>query len=106
MPEQQFTIKDLEQMVADHEASAARVKTIINELCAKSGLPVRYAASELEGRAGCVFKIRNDQFHGRPLATCVKELLEMRRTADMGPATTNEIFDSLVDGAYEIGAKN
>jgi DNA-directed RNA polymerase delta subunit len=30
----------------------------------------------------------------------------MRRAADMGPATINEIFDSLVEGAYEVGAKN
>jgi hypothetical protein len=106
MSEQQFTIADLEQMVAEHEASAARVKTIINELCIKSGLPVRYAPSELERRSAGAFKIRSDQFHGRPLATCVRELLEARRSAGMGPPTTNEIFDSLVEGAYEVGAKN
>ncbi len=106
MTEHQFTIADLEKMVADHEASAARVKAIINELCAKSGLAARYEPSELEHHSGGVFKIRSDQFHGRPLATCVKELLEMRRAADMGPATVNEIFDTLVTGAYEVGAKN
>src|SRR5260221_9669367 len=106
MTEHQFTIADLEKMVADHEASAARVKAIINELCAKSGLAARYEPSELEHHSGGVFKIRSDQFHGRPMATCVKELLEMRRAANLGPATTNEILASLIEGAYEVGAKN
>lgn len=106
MTAQQFTFADLEQMVADHEAGAARAKAIINELCAKNNLPARYAASEIEGRSGGAFKIRSDQFHGRPLATCVKELLEMRRAANLGPATINEILDSLVEGAYEVGAKS
>jgi len=106
MTNQQFTFADLEQMVADHEASAARAKAIINELCVKHGLPARYAPSELESRSGGTFKIRSDQFHGRPMATCVKELLEMRRAANLGPATINEILDSLIEGAYEVGAKN
>jgi DNA-directed RNA polymerase delta subunit len=101
-----FTIADLEKMVAEHEASAVRVKAIINELCAKSNLPPRYPASELQQSSGSVFNIRGDQFHGRPLATCVREYLEMRRRSDLGPATTNEIFDALAQGGYEFGAKN
>ncbi len=93
-------------MVADHEDSAVRLKTIINELCAKGGLPPRYGPSELERSSGASFDFRSDQFHARPLATCVREYLDIRRRANMGPATTNEIFDALAKGGYEFGAKN
>jgi DNA-directed RNA polymerase delta subunit len=106
MNSQTFTIADLEKMVAEHEASAIRVKTIINELCIKGGLPPRYAPTELQQATSGSFSIRSDQFHGRPLATCVREYLEMRRRADLGPASSNEIFDALTQGGYETGAKN
>ncbi len=106
MSEQTFTIADLEKMVADHEASAIRLKSLVNEFCAKAGLPPRYAPSELQSVAGGVFSIRDDQFHGRPLATCVREYLEARRRANMGPASSNEIFDALAKGGYAFGAKN
>jgi hypothetical protein len=101
-----FTVADLEKMVAEHEAAAIRVKTIINELCVKGGLPPRYPAAELQQSAGGAFSIRSDQFHGRPLATCVREYLEMRRRSDLGPASNNEIFDALAEGGYEFGGKN
>lgn len=105
MNAQTFTVTDLEKMVAEHEAAAIRVKTIINELCVKGGLPPRYPASELQQSSGGVFSIRSDLFHGRPLATCVREFLEMRRRSDLGPASTNEIYDALAQGGYEFGGK-
>jgi hypothetical protein len=101
-----FTESDLEKMVAEHEAAAIRVKTIINELRVKSGLEPRYAPSELQQSSGGAFNFRDDQFHGRPLATCVREYLEMRRQSGLGPASSNEIYDALAKGAYEFGAKN
>jgi len=106
MNAQTFTVTDLEKMVAEHEAAAIRVKTIINELCIKGGLPPRYPASDLHQSSGGGFNIRSDQFHGRPLATCVREYLEMRRRSELGPAATNEIYDALAQGGYEFGAKN
>jgi len=105
MADDTFTISDLEKMVAEHEASALRVKTIINELCVKSGLPLRYAPERLHHSNGISQNIRSDQFHARPLATCVREILEIRRRANTGPASNNEIFDTLVQGGYEFNTK-
>src|ERR1039458_1348169 len=106
MNAQTFTIADLEKMVSEHESAAIRVKTIINELSIKAGLPARYSPSELHQATGGAFNIRSDQFHGRPLATCVREYLDMRRQSNLGPATTVEIYDALAQGGYEFGAKN
>jgi hypothetical protein len=99
------TIADLEKKVQEYEAHSLRVKTTINELCSMAGLPPRYAASALEKSSGGGFTIRSDQFHARPLATIVREYLEMRKGMDIGPATVDEIFDALAQGGYESQAK-
>lgn len=100
------TITDLEKKVVEYEGHAIRVKTTINELCAMAGLAPRYAASALEKSGGGGFTIRSDQFHARPVATIVREYLEMRKRADVGPATTDEIFSALAEGGYEFQTKN
>ena len=71
-----------------------------------AGLPPRYAESALEKSSGSGFTIRSDQFHARPVATIVREYLEMRKRADIGPATLDEIFDALAQGGYESHAKD
>lgn len=98
------TIADLEKKVQEYEGHALRVKTTINELCVMAGLQPRYEAAALE-KSGGGFSIRSDQFHARPLATIVREYLEMRKRADIGPATTDEIFDALAEGGYEFKTK-
>jgi hypothetical protein len=98
------TISDLEKKVQEYESNALRVKTTINELCSMAGIPKRYASGDLEPTGGG-FNIRSDQFHARPLATIVREYLEMRKRVDLGPATVDEIFDALAQGGYESGAK-
>src|SRR6185437_11622064 len=101
------TIADLEKKVKEYEDHALRVKTTINELCAMAGLPPRYAAAALQTAAkGGALTIRSDQFHARPVATIVREYLDMRKGADIGPATTEEIFDALAEGGYEFKTKN
>jgi hypothetical protein len=98
------TISDLEKKVQEYESNALRVKTTINELCGMAGIPKRYNAGDLE-ITGAGFKIRSDQFHGRPLATIVREYLEMRKRADIGPASLDEIFSALSEGGYESECK-
>jgi hypothetical protein len=98
------TISDLENKVREYESNALRVKVTINELCGMAGIPKRYNAGDLE-LSGGGFKIRSDQFHGRPLATIVREYLEMRKRADLGPATLDEIFAALAQGGYESDCK-
>lgn len=100
------TITDLEKKVAEYEGHALRVKTTINELCVMAGLPPRYAAAQLEKSAGGGMSIRSDQFHARPVATIVREYLEMRKRSDMGPATLEEIYDAMAQGGYEFQTKS
>jgi hypothetical protein len=99
------TIADLERKVQEYEAHSLRVKTTINELCAMADLPPRYAEAELNKTHGAGFVIRSDQFHARPLATIVREYLEMRKRADLGPASTEEIYAALAEGGYAFNTK-
>src|ERR1043165_1983979 len=99
------TISDLEKKVAEYEAHALRVKTTINELCEMAGLSPRYASAELQKSSRGGFAIRSDQFHARPQATVVREYLELRKRADLGPATVDEIFDALAQGGYKFNTK-
>jgi hypothetical protein len=99
------TIADLDRTIAEHEAKTIRLKESVNDLCGMAGIPTKYSVTALQSSTQ-VFNIRSDLFHGRPLATSVREYLEMRRRADMGPAAIAEIFDALVSGGYEFNTKN
>jgi len=51
-------------------------------------------------------RIRSDQFYGQPLASAVRTILEMRRQQNLGVATNNEIYDSLIAGGYQFHTKS
>jgi len=69
-----------------------------------AGIPRRYSVGDLEASTSS-FNIRSDQFHGRPLATIVREYLDMRKRADLGPASLDDIFSALAQGGYESECK-
>jgi hypothetical protein len=100
------TIADLEKKVQEYEASSARVKATINDLCSMAGIPIKYAHSAFEKANTGTVMIRSDQFHARPVATIVREYLELRKRADLGPATIDEIFNALAEGGYEFKTKS
>jgi hypothetical protein len=87
------------------EEIVLHTKGTINALCEKAGKPKMFADSELT-LSSKPQSLRSDQFHGRPLATVVREYLEIRRQLEQGPATVAEIFDALVEGGYEFNTKN
>jgi hypothetical protein len=99
------TIADLEKKVHEYEAHSLRIKTTINELCSMAQLPPRYNPADLKKGQGVGFVIRSDQFHARPLATIIREYLEMRKASDLGPATVEEIYEALAEGGYAFNTK-
>lgn len=50
--------------------------------------------------------IRNDQFYGQPLATAIREFLQMRKAAGGGAASVKEIYDALVRGGFKFEARD
>lgn len=96
-------INDLVDKINEAMQPIFEDQRVVNALCAKAGRPLLYPEVDTP-RAGGSRQIKRDQFHGKPLATAVKQYLELRGPSDRGgagAATVNEIFDALVAGGYK-----
>ncbi len=100
------TIEELELRLAEQSAAVAETKRFINQLCRLGGVAERYDDAHVEAHGGPRLAIRSDQFYGQPQATCVKEILIMRKALNQGPATVNEIYSALVEGGFAFDTKN
>jgi hypothetical protein len=100
------TIADLQDELRQQEQSVIETKRLINTLCKRAGMDPIYGDAELAISSGPSLSIRGDQFYGQPLATCIREILEMRKALNQGPATVNEIYDALATGGFKFETKN
>ena len=100
----------LQQKVDEAERKANELRGALNVLRVESGLaPVEANASSLgEGAGGgaTLASIREDTFYGKVQQTAIREYLEMRKVAGMGPAKPREIFDALTKGGFSYDAKS
>lgn len=96
-------IEALLQSLAEQEKKVIETKTLINRLCAEAGEPPLFADVGEVSKIG-VANIRSDTFYGKPLPTAIREYLEMRRAANLGPAETREIYEALIKGGYQFDA--
>lgn len=101
MDHREQTILDLQNKLRSVEAEAEKIKTTINYLCELSGEAPMYPATGMSQS----MMLRGDEYHGRPLATVVTDVLNRRKLLGMGPAEAAEIFDDLVAGGFESDAK-
>jgi hypothetical protein len=97
------TIADLQEEVRLKESELIHTKRMVNSLCARAGRSLVYPDSELEQQKH-IGSIRSDQFYGRPLAVCVREILEMRRLMNQGASPLDDIMSALKKGGYELGS--
>ncbi len=99
-------IARLQAKLREQEQGVIKTKLGINFLCEEAGKPPMFRAAELQVGSGVALSIRSDQFYGQPLATCIRQVLEMRKALNQGPATVNEIYDALIEGNYQFDTKN
>ncbi len=98
----QKTIDDLQEKVRQQETSLRRTKQLVNGLCVEASIPQLYP--DAEGETSGAGSLRKDQFYGRPLATVIREYLEMRKA--QGAATVREIYEALMRGGRKFETKN
>lgn len=89
--------------LAEQEKKVAETKRLINLLCEQAGMPPRYAEVD-SGSKVSIGSIRPDTFYGKVLHSAVREYLDMRKGANLGPAETREIYDALVQGGFQFEA--
>jgi hypothetical protein len=109
--ELQLRLLDEEAKVVAAQAAVTKTKIGINVLCDLAGDPPMYPdvnaspipTSTISG-VGIVTKA--DQYFNRPLATCVREVLEQRKKMNLGPATLAEIHAVLKAGSYAFESRD
>ena len=96
------TIEEMVSKVEEHEAAAIQAKRLVNQLCEFAKLPPRYADADLQTSGVASLVVRRNSFFGRPLTTVVREYLEMRQKAGMGPASLSDIYQALKEGGFDL----
>lgn len=94
-------IEALRQRLSEEEKAVAETKKLINKLCDVAGLPQPYSGID-EASTPNISTLRPDTFYGKKLYTAVREYLEMRKAANLGPAETREIYDAIVKGGFQF----
>lgn len=98
-------IAALQGELKEIEKKAREIKGAINTLCKLSGSPEMFTITD-EQEIGSIANIRADTFYGKTISSAAREYLEMRRAANLGPATTRDIFDALVKGGFKFDTAN
>jgi hypothetical protein len=101
------TIRDFCVKLESAEHEVIRIKRTVNDLCDMGGKPHMFRDEELDlsaqGKTPLAFA--NDAFYGKPLASCVKEILSARKAANLGAATIDELYDALASHGYHFEGK-
>lgn len=109
----QQTISDLKGRLDEHLKAARKLKIAINQLSEVLGDTPPYgdlddgdptASSGRERKKSLA--LRSDEFFNKPLSACVRTVLQMRKEADLGPATVDEIYSVMKAGGYHFEAKD
>ncbi len=98
-------IAALQEQLAKDQRAVSETKKMINKLSVLAGQPAPYPDTD-ESEAISIGAIRSDTFYGKKLATAMREYLDMRRAANLGPADTREIYEAVVKGGYKFDAAN
>src|ERR1035438_9699338 len=96
------TIEHAKTEINKHQEAIVAAKRLINQLCVFAGLPQEYQDAELQVAGAAEITIRRNVFFGRPLATCVREYLELRKDKPIKEATLDEIYNVLNDGGFDF----
>ena len=95
------TLEDLMIKVEEQQKAVIETKKLINQLSAYAKQPIPFQDAELQP-SGVAVTVKRNAYFGRPLTTCVREFLTMRKSAGLGPANIDEIFAALRDGGYDL----
>lgn len=114
MDQNRAALEALERRLADMERKGNALVEVINDLRAEMGMPAhpplgtgghKVSSASSTGSAQ-IGSIRSDTFYGKKMQTAVREYLEMRRGANLGPAAPREIYDAVVSGGFKSEAKD
>src|SRR5712691_9393787 len=95
------TIEQVREEISKAEAVILPKKLLVNQLCEMAGMQPIYTGIEDSASTGSRLTIRRNAFYGKPLSTCLREILEMRASLPIKEASLDQIFDALKEGGYD-----
>lgn len=98
----QKTIDEANEKIRQLEADIISHKKLVNQLCAFAKIEPQYADEALQPEGVTRLTVKRNSFFGQPLSTCVREFLEMRAKAKLGPASLDDIFGALKIGGFDL----
>ena len=94
------TLEDLKKGISSLEAQLNEKKKMANYLSGMAGNSDIYAVQSNEPAS--VMPSNGDEYYGMPAVTAIREVLNARKSANIGPATLGEIYDTLIAGGYHF----
>jgi hypothetical protein len=94
------SVEDLVAEVDAMEKKIRRTKELANLICDRAGIPPVYADVDGGNASTGKISIREDEFVNMPLNTAIKTLFARRKSAGLGPASAEEIRNTLIAGGY------
>ncbi len=107
-------LRSVEAEMAPLQAKAVELRHTVNGICKLTGREPLFPDPDagLNRAAAAAAKTRPavapDRFVGVPLATAVRQVLEMRKAhaGTTSPASVDEIYDVLVEGGFEFPSRD
>lgn len=97
----QKTIDDAQKKLRQLEEEVTKTKRFINQACEFAGLTILYPDAD-DTKQSSIFAIRPDQFYGKGISTAAREYLDLRRSANLGAASLDEVFAALKQGGFKF----
>jgi DNA-directed RNA polymerase delta subunit len=100
------TIEELDRQILLKQKELEGLQIAVNNLCSLIGREPAYEISPIgQGPKQKQFRLkslRGDEYFGRALATVITEILQERKEAGLGPATTDDIQTRMLEGGYNF----
>ena len=96
------TIEQAMEELRKQEEAVIGTKRLINQLSTFAGNPQPYQDAELKTSTTNVVTVRRNTFFGKPLATAVREFLEMKMNSPVKEASLDEIIEALKTGGFDL----
>lgn len=96
------TIEDLKRDIATLESQVNEKKKMANYLSNMAGNGDIFLVEAID--ASSVMPSNGDEYYGKPAVTAIRAVLTARKSANLGPATLEEIYETLIAGGYLFDA--
>lgn len=100
----QPAIEALQKDLQEQERKVIETKNTINRLCEIAGMEPIYPDAGGVSQPS-ITAIKSDTFYGKSVITAAREYLDMRKAANLGPASPRDVYEALKKGGFEFGSK-